>query len=297
MRRDEPSRTALRVALARAIETLLPEKRRLCADPYAKYFLDEPAKHIYASWLRRRLFHFRSDYFMPGVIGSVMVRTQFVDDYLKTTMAVGIEQLVILGAGYDTRAFRINALAKGVKVFEVDHPATQERKKAITKTAVGELPAHVAYVPFRFNSEDLIEKLDAVGYRKNASTLFIWEGVTYYISPQAVDDTLRCVVEGSGAGSSIVFDYFPPSVADGTCHLKEARTMRAFFARFGEGILFGIEPEIIEAFLSDRGFDQIHNFTCQDFKKIYLGANKRKRKLSELFFIVHATVRDENYPR
>ena len=163
---------------------------------------------------------------------------------------MGIDQLVILGAGYDTRAFRIEALARGVKVFEVDHPATQERKMALTKMAVGALPAHVAYVPFRFNSEDLVEKLNSTGYRKDARTVFIWEGVTYYISPRAVDHTLRFVVEGSGAGSSIVFDYFPPSVADGTCHLKEARTMRAFFARFGEGIIFGIEAEAIEAFLS-----------------------------------------------
>ena len=211
MRRQEPSQTAARVALVRAIETLLPEKRRLCSDPYAVHFLDEPMKRIYGSRLQRNLYRLRSHFYMPGVIGSVLMRTRFIDDYLNAALADGIKQLVILGAGYDTRAIRFAALTDGSKVYEVDHPATQQRKIAITQAVIGAPLDHVVYVPVRFNSEDMNEKLTAAGYCRDSKTVFIWEGVTYYISPRAADKTLQFVAKQSGAGSTIVFDYFPPN--------------------------------------------------------------------------------------
>jgi methyltransferase (TIGR00027 family) len=290
MRPDKPSQTALRVALARAIESRLPKKKRLCFDSHAKYFLDAPSKRIYETWFRRKLYFLKSNRFMPGIIGSVMVRTRFIDDYLHKSIANGIEQLVILGAGYDTRAFRFAEVLDGIKVYEVDHPATQERKILLLKRKLGTLPAHVTYVPIRFNSEDLVENLTAAGYCKNVKTVFIWEGVTYYLTRQAVEKTLRDVTEASGSGSSIVFDYFPSSVADGSCLLKEAQNMRAFFSQLDEEIKFGIEPRAIGDFLSAWGYDNIRNFTYEDFKKMYLGEKRRKRRISELFSIASASV-------
>ena len=291
MRPDKPSQTALRVALARAIESRLPKKKRLCFDSHAKYFLDAPSKRIYESWYLRKLYYFRSDRFMPGIIGSVMIRTQFLDDYLRKSVAKGIEQLVILGAGYDTRAYRLTELLDSVKVYEVDHPSTQERKISLLKQKLGTLPDHVTYVPIRFNSEDLIENLSAAGYRKKVKTVFIWEGVTYYLSLKAVDNTLQDVPKASANGSSIIFDYFPPSVANGTCQLKEAQNMRTFFSQFGEEIMFGIEPNTIDEFLLARGFDNIKSFTCSDLKERYLVDRRRKRRISELFSIVTASVK------
>ncbi len=121
-------------------------------------------------------------------------------------------------------------------------------------------------------------------------TLFIWEGVTYYITARAVDDTLGFIAGHSCKGSSVVFDYYPPSVADGTCMLKEARSMRAAFERFGEGLTFGIDPAAVDEFLFARGFGCISNFSRENLKSKYLGKANGKRKLSEIFYIVHASV-------
>ncbi len=290
MQNQEPSQTALRVALSRAIESRYPETRRICWDPFAQYFLCGQTRKIYDSWLRRKLFCLRSEKMAPGVIGSVMVRTRFIDDYLAVCIAAGIKQLVILGAGYDTRALRFEALKKEVTVFEVDHPATQQRKTAVLQNRFGDLPEHVVFVAVRFNSESLADKLLTAGYQTDVQTLFIWEGVTYYITVQAVDDTLTFVTDYSGCGSSIVFDYFPPSVADGTCHLKEARALRSLFGKLGEGLTFGIAPESIETYLAAKGFGQIRNYTHQDLQEKYFKKSKKHRRLSKLFAIAHATV-------
>jgi methyltransferase (TIGR00027 family) len=129
-----------------------------------------------------------------------------MDDYLGACLRAGIEQLVILGAGLDSRAYRIEGLKGQVRVFEVDHPATQAAKLAKLTKLFGALPAHVTYVPIDFDAETL-EKLFDFGYSRQHKTLFIWEGVVHYLTAEAVDQTLSFVSKHSGAGSSIIFDY------------------------------------------------------------------------------------------
>ena len=288
MHPNKPSQTAARVALARAIEARLPAKRRICSDHYAGYFLEGSMKRIYDSWLRRKLYAINGDRRMPGVIAAVMARTRFIDDLLCQKIKAGINQVVIFGAGYDTRAFRFQDQLKNITVFEIDHPATQQRKTTVIQSIIGSQPSNVTYVPIRFNRQDLGQKLSAAGYRETTSALFIWEGVTYYLSSKAVEDTLRFVAGHSLAGSSIVFDYFPPSVADGTCHLKEVVAMRRQFAQFGETFSFGIEPAKIHTFLSTRGFGCIRNLTPAEIKKRYATAGYRRRKISAVFHFVSA---------
>ena len=287
---DQPSQTALRVALARAIEAQRPENRRICSDMYASYFLDKPMRQVHGSWFRRKLYTLMSDNRMPGVIGSVLARTRFIDDLLREKIKAGIDQLVILGAGYDTRMFRFQDRLNNVSVFEVDHPATQERKLAVIRSAIGATSSNVTFVPVRFNSEDFGQRLRAFGYRSSGRSFFIWEGVTYYISAQAVDHTLNFVTGHSAAGSTIVFDYFPPSVAAGTCRFKEAHAMRRRFAQFGENFYFGLAPGTIEEFLSAKGFDRIQNLTPADIRNRYSGPGFRKRRMSAVFHFASAVV-------
>jgi methyltransferase (TIGR00027 family) len=130
--------------------------------------------------------------------------------------------LVILGAGYDTRAYRFDKLKEEVKVFEVDHPATQKVKIEKVSKALGSLPGHVVYVSVDFEKERLDKKLSESGYNKSLKTLFIWEGVTMYLTAEAVDETLAFVAGNSGKGSSIIFNYIFRSVLDGTCELEYA---------------------------------------------------------------------------
>lgn len=290
MRAEAPSVTAERVALTRAIEYRKPAHKRICSDPLAKCFLRGRLAFVHRHWLLRKIFYKRTEQAVPGVFGSVVARTRYFDDCLEAGLRKGIDQLVILGAGYDTRAYRFEGLKGNVKVFEVDHPATQDVKTRKLVKLYGSLPNHVVYTPVRFNSENFADKLAQNGYDDELKTFFIWEGVTYYISARAANETLDFVARRSGPGSAVVFDYFPPSVADGTCKLREARAMRAIFKELGESLTFGVDPDRIEDFLSRRGFTNIKNVTSEKYKEMYFTGSNRRRNVSSVFSLVHAEV-------
>lgn len=297
MRADQPSTTAENNAALRAVESMRPADERVFSDPYAALFLtDRLSDVLHSSSFREQLLS-RWEQVTPGVCGAVLLRTRFIDDCLVQAMGDGLQQLVILGAGYDARALRFSGLKGSVSVFELDHPATQEVKVERIRHHMGSLPEHVAYIPIEFDKDSLAEKLLDCSYDPAAKTLFIWEGVTYYIPPAAVDRTLSFVAGKSGVGSGIVFDYFPPSVAGGTCPCAEAIGLREGLKRFGEDILFGIPPERIPDFLKDRGFCCAKNETPGSYWKGRLTKARREMPVSGIFHFVYAEVRSENGQR
>ena len=222
-------------------------------------------------------------------MGAVLLRTRFIDEYLLDQIKSGTRQVVNLGAGYDTRSIRFLSILHTTKIFEVDHPATQDRKRAWLKKFSPKLPDKLVFVPVRFNQDNLEERLVAAGFRTDHKTTFILEGVSYYISPEAIDKTLHFVSTNSVSGSSIVFDFFPPSVADGSCDLTEAKIMRARFKKFGEGITFGVFPDRMGSFLSQRGFSHSRIYTSSEMRKMYLAENRRDMKVSSIFSMAFAT--------
>jgi methyltransferase (TIGR00027 family) len=267
-----------------------PENERICNDPYAAFFL--PDRIFNASDKENMIIQAVVDWetHFPGVCNAIIARTRFIDDCLKEAVADGISQLVILGAGYDTRAMRFEDLNKTVTVFELDHPSTQKKKlERIEKHFKADL-SHIRYISIDFSKEDLGEKLLAWGYDKKLKTLFIWEGVTYYIPESAVDRTLSFISHHSPSRSSVIFDYFPPTVADGTIKLAEARSLREGLKRIGEEIIFGITPDHIEFFMKDRGFLIIRNFTKADYFNSYFQGVNQNRNVSEMFIFLHAMV-------
>lgn len=277
--------TAEGIALLRAMESHRPESERICYDPYARYFVSR------WMWVAAGFFMKigYADWRGPGVAGSLAARVRYIDDYLLSCIPSGLQQLVILGAGYDSRAYRFSELKSGVKVFEVDHPATQRVKLEKLKKIFGKAPGHVAYVPVDFDKETLGERLYASGYDSKLKTLFIWEGVTYYITAKAVDDTLAFVAHNSGPGSSIIFDYTYTSVINGTYKRGEVASMKRSSRFTGEGMVFGIEEGKIEEFLSRRGFGHIVNVTGDDLHRLYFKGINEKRKVAPVYSIVHAT--------
>jgi len=292
MKGEKPSWTAEAMAIHRAVESAKPEHERVCYDPLANYFMSARVRILGKSpFLAKAAYWFLSERRFPGALGYVAVRTRCIDDYLKECIGNGIRQLVILGAGYDSRAYRIEGLKGKVKVFEVDHPTTQKVKVKRLKRLIGSLPGHVVYVPIDFSKEKLDGRLFESGYDRNSKTLFIWEGVTLYISAEAVDETLGFVVNNSGEGSSIIFDYNYQSVVDGTCELKGARTGREHMARIGEPWTFGIEEGAIDEFLSKRGYWQINNATPEFLESTYFKGVNQGRKVTPFHAIVHATVK------
>jgi len=292
MKEGKPSFTAEIHAIIRAAESKKPEGERVCYDPLAKYFMSTKFRIIDKSpILPKILYWLLAERLAPTAIGESVVRTKYIDDYLKECIGNGIRQLVIMGAGYDSRAYRIEGLQGKVKVFEVDHPATQEVKMKRLKRLLGSLPGHVVYVPIDFDKEKLDKRLLESGYDRNLKTLFIWEGVTMYLSAEAVDETLAFVVNNSGEGSSIIFNYVFQSAVDGTCETEEARRIRETLARFGEPYTFGIGENAIDEFLSKRGYWQINNATPEFLGVTYFKGVNQGRKVLPYEPIVHATVK------
>ena len=185
------SQTAEIMARHRAAELQFPEDQRVCNDPYAIYFVSEEAKKAFKKPLRSVLIRLWINWMFPGVHNAVISRVRFMDDCVKRYLENGMEQMVIIGAGYDTRAYRFNGLSDKVKVYELDHPATQKRKKEKLKEIFQSLPGHVTHIPIRLDKDKISEKLFAGGYDQPHKTLFIMEGLLMYLPPPFVDKILN----------------------------------------------------------------------------------------------------------
>src|SRR5207247_8077257 len=174
------SRTAEFMALFRALESCRPPGVRLFEDRFAIGFL-RPAFRCVVDLSRLPLVGGAVSRFIeyrwPGARSSGVARTRLIDDLLADEFKRGVSQVVILGAGFDTRAYRIAGIEK-TRVFEVDHPATQEVKLKRLKKVIDPPPAHVTFVPMDFNTQTLAERLQSSGYNEQGKTLFIWQGVT-----------------------------------------------------------------------------------------------------------------------
>jgi methyltransferase (TIGR00027 family) len=290
MNPNQASATAENNAALRTYESMRPKAERICNDPYAEYFL--PERILPAQNRKDKIGEIISDWDaqFPGVSNSIIARTRFIDDCLEEALKADIHQLVILGAGYDTRALRFDNLKDTVAVFELDHPATQKVKLDRIKHYLETDLSHVRYVSIDFSKEDIAEKLDTCGYDDQLKTLFIWEGVTYYIPAQAVDRTLQFIRRHSAFQSSVVFDYFPPTVVDGTTTLVEALALREGLKRIGEEIMFGIEPIEIMAFMEDKGFSVVKNLSSAEYKQVYFKGANATRSVSAMFLFCLAMV-------
>lgn len=288
VKRKGPSKMAEMIALHRVAESALPEGIRICYDPYAVHFVD-PETLSFARKNPEKAKAMREHYelLFPGLASSIRARVRYFDDFAKASIEDGLEQLVLLGAGYDTRAYRIKGLNE-IKVFEVDHPKTQDVKIEKIKKIFGSLPGHVVYVPVDFESEDLGQKLLEKGYIKSQKTLFIMEGLLMYIPPKTVDEMLSFIVKNSGKGSSIIFDYYPQSVVDGTNELEVAKNILNYVIQQGEPLLFGIKEGEVEAFLAQRGFSKIQNVTSEDYKRTYFHGTNKDRAVCNLLYFAHA---------
>ncbi len=272
------------MAAIRALETNKPSNRRICSDPFARqllrlgYFFLENIFNVYAEW--------RS----PGLVGFVVCRTRYIDDYLEQCLQNDTKQVVILGAGLDSRAYRFSAFKTQANVFEIDHPATQAAKIVRVKKIFPEVPHHVTYVPVDFNEETL-DKLTDYGYQLSLKTLYIWEGVVTYLKPEAVDGTLAWVRSHSAPGSSIIFDYIFPSAFSEKQPREEVKLSQWTHRFTGEALSFGIEKGQIVDFLTQRGFTDVVDAGAADFKRLYCTGPNQNRSVADIYAIVHASVR------
>lgn len=210
------SRTAGLMAVQRGLESTRPSDSRLFADPLAIRFVSLPwrialrAARIGA--VRRALEAAYDLVGGPGPRPSAIVRTKLIDDLVGQFIS-SVDQVVILGAGYDTRPYRVESLSRRA-VFEVDRPDTQAVKRAVLARA-GTDVANVTFVPVDFDTDDLAGALLGAGYRLEQPTLFLWEGVTQYLSRDTVDSTLAVIRRLAPQGSILVFTYVDDAVIRG----------------------------------------------------------------------------------
>lgn len=265
MKSRQSSTTAEGMALLRAIESQKPEGRRICYDPYARALVNGISYTLSKLVIDSGLY----DRMARGAIEFITARERYIDDFLKTCLDEGVEQVVILGAGFDTRAYRIPGIEK-TRVFEIDHPDTQQEKRRRIKKVVDPLPANITFLPIDFNTQTLNEILlaPASGYNERATTLFIWQGVTVYLTQEGVDSTLAFIANHSGPGSKVIFDYFYSETLRDMSR-PEVRSMHRAAQVTGEGYLFGIGQGQVETFLSQRGFRDVRNADSEDLQRLY----------------------------
>lgn len=287
-RAGRSSKTAMVVAWHRFDESQMPEGERICYDPYAVHFMSPEMLAQYRDPIKLKAAREYWERLIPGMGNSIRARVRYFDDFVKKSIDEGLEQLVIMGAGYDTRAYRIECLKDKVKVFEMDYPDTQGVKTNKIKEIFGRLPDHVFYVPVDLVTDDLGQRLLAKGYDRSRKTLFLMEGILMYLQPEAVDEILSFIKDNSGKGSSIIFDYYLESVIDGTCEV--GRNIRDFSKQVGEPLLFGIKEGTVETFLAERGFSKIKNVTSEDYNKVYFQGVNEGRTVSSLLNFVHAVI-------
>jgi methyltransferase (TIGR00027 family) len=248
MQLGKPSQTALAAAFHRAAHQVL-EQGRIFADPLALRILGADAPTIARqggenpSGRRMRLF--------------IAVRTRFAEDALAEAIGRGVRQVVVLGAGLDTYAYR-NPFADRLSILEVDHPATQAWKRQRLRDAAIPLPSSLTFVPVDFEREALAERLAAGGFDRRQQTFFTWLGVVPYLNQDAVWSTLAFIAS-LPKGAHVVFDYSDPpaslSPERRASHGKRAQRV----AELDEAWVTYFEPEELHAQLTTLGFAEIED--------------------------------------
>jgi methyltransferase (TIGR00027 family) len=288
---QQASRTAEFMAFFRALESVRPARQRLFADPYAYHFLGPSLRKVVR--LARvpvlgAFVYWCLDHFFRGADTSAIARTRLIDEVWSQALHDGIRQIVILGAGFDCRAYRMPE-SRSATVFEADHPTTLAAKLQGLNQAIPVIPANVRFVEIDFNRQSLPEVLAEAGFDASLPALFVWEGVTNYLTPDAVDSMLRYL--GSRArGSRVVFTYVDRGALDGSVHFEGAAEILRDVARLGEPWTCGFSPGELPDLLRGRGLELDRDAGAREYRAQYLGRRAQNAKGYEFYHVAVARV-------
>jgi len=281
MQAGRSSRTAEYAASFRAVESLRrPARVRLFEDPFAIQFISPDLQRLVRITglpLLGALLRAYVDRRWPGAMTSGIARTRLIDEWLLASVRDGIRQVVLLGAGFDCRAHRLPELAP-CRVFEIDHPDTQARKRATLARLVKVQPPNIVYAPADLTRDDLRQVLQLTDLDWRDRIFLLWEGVTHYIGAAAVDTTLRTVRAFAAPGSRIVFTYLHGGLIDGTTEFDGARFSQNQVAGDGEPWIFGIYPNQLSAFLAERGYRLLEDCGANEYRARYWGKRGQRMR-------------------
>jgi methyltransferase (TIGR00027 family) len=291
VRKGRASRTAEQNALFRALESSRPEGARLFEDPLARAFLRTPLSWVERGARAQRIHDFVTstiDRRWPGVRTSVVARTRLIDETIATVVDADTPQVVLLGAGFDSRAVRLPELSRA-RVFEVDHPDTQAAKRRVLQRELGALPANIRFVACNFDEQDLESVMRAAGYDRTLRSFILWEGVSNYLSPGAVDTTLRWCARAA-PGSRLLFTYVHRDVLTRPELFVGSQRLYASLARAGEKLTWGIVPEGLRVYLAERGLTLQSDLGASEYRLRYYGDAARQIRGHEFYRVALAKV-------
>jgi methyltransferase (TIGR00027 family) len=273
----QASRTAYRVALRRATHQLL-DTPPVFVDPVAIEILGPET----AAALRADPARFDDGRFGPAMRAFMAVRARFAEEQLAAARAAGVRQLVILGAGLDTFAYRTNLAEPPLAVWEVDYPATQAWKRELLAAAGIAAPPQLTFASIDFARESPADVLAAAGFDARAGAVFSWLGVTQYLTADDLFATLRYIAGATAAGGGVAFDY---SVAPHLLSLPERWAYDALAARVreaGEPWLSAFVPEELVAAARECGFAFVRDVSPEDLHARYLNDRLDRLRLGRL---------------
>lgn len=282
---NRPSQTAEAVCLMRALDQRHAPSQRILDDAYARNFLSPLGRAVLASWEATGTLGDYAEKVGPGGIVNVLVRHRFIDDCLRRALRRDLAQVVLLGAGYDSRAYRFAGALAGRPVFEVDFPATARRKARIVARSGKDWPAvDVRRVEIDFQKDALADKLLEAGFRRRRKTFVVWEGVSMYLTRAAVKATLATISGICGPGSHLAMDFW--YLLDSPDRMASAYRLSANLLSFlGEPVTFGIHPEDAPHLLRTLGFKVVDLADGEELRRRYVSDG---RAVMPGTYLVHA---------
>jgi methyltransferase (TIGR00027 family) len=290
MKEGHESSTAAYMALFRAVESARPEEGRLFTDPLASALLPTSLRLVADAArlpLIGRAVPAILDLGWPRTRSSGVVRTRLIDTMVHDALDDGVVQLVLLGAGYDSRAYRL-PLAREVTVFEVDHPSTQAAKRA-RLSAAGTSVDHVRFVGVDFELDNIADRLAQSGLDEGARSIVVWEGVISYLSEPAVDENVKLLSSICSPGSRLIFTYVDGRALDGSIDFEEARRWKGWVRLNGEPFVFGFHPDQLAIYLGDHGFRLDSDRSTSEVARDYRSELGRVERGSDLYRVAEAT--------
>jgi methyltransferase (TIGR00027 family) len=277
-------------AILRYLATLDPREEIAGHDTLAEIFIPEDRRASLREPMIRQWA--MKNRIPPGMYEFMIARTAFFDQVVQGALRDDIPQIVFLGAGYDSRSCRFKEMIQNTRIFELDIQPTQQHKMALLHQAGIPIPDQLVFVSINFNTDNIGERLSRAGFNGNKKSLFVWEGVTPYLSAQVVDETLKTIASISRAGSLIGFDYESqlPERSNDTGMKQIREYMRKQHPN--EPILFGVKNGDIESFLSSRGYQIEDHLNSTDMEKRFLSVHDSTptENIPVLFCLVLASV-------
>jgi methyltransferase (TIGR00027 family) len=291
VRQEQASQTAEYMAFFRALETVRPRHKRLFSDPFAIHFLRPSLLRgvtlsrvpLFAAIVRRY-----ADRRLPGARTSGIARTRLIDEAVESAVTDGLRQVVILGAGFDCRAYRLPSM-RDANILEVDHPATLQAKREHLRAVLPTARTNVKYVAIDFNRESLPDVLRSAGVDTNSLTLFLWEGVTNYLTADAVDSVLHYVATFR-PDSRLIFTYVHRGALDGSLFFEDAPALLRNVAAIGEPWTFGLDPAELPDYLCQRGFSLLRDAGAREYRGQYMSSQRENMRGYDFYHVAIASV-------